>query len=130
MEITDPQLSSIPLCRSFNYFVNPLSQSTVELGTQKHPYKELDSAFVEVVNFHSHSEREVYVYVMEGSTVYMNSPTYIVNTTLVHVESYSEIIDIAGMAKIVGVQTDLKVIPPSTTSKFNILSKNSLYLIF
>ena len=104
-----------------------MSQSTVELGTQEHPYKELDSAFVEVINFHVHSERTINIFVMEGSTVFMNSPTYIVNTTLVHLESYSEVSNVAGMARIVGVQNNTKIIPPSTPSKFNILSKNFNY---
>ena len=105
--------------------MNPLSTSTVELGTIEHPYKELDSAFVEITNFHFHSERNISVFVMEGSTVFIQSPTYIVNITNVHLEAYSETSRIVGLARLVGVQSVSKIISQSTPTKFNILGKET-----
>ena len=123
VQIKDPQLSDISLWRSFNYYVNPLSESVVELGTQTHPYKDIESAIIEILNFHSHSERTIKVYVMEGSTVFINSPAYFVNITHVQIESYSNRNTVAGMARMIGIYNESKILPPSKPSKFNILSK-------
>ena len=88
--------------------MNPLSESVVELGTQTHPYKDIKSAFVEILNFHSHTERTIKVYVMEGSTIYVNSPTYFVNITHVLIESYTEKSPKPGLARIVGIENNAK----------------------
>ena len=86
-----------------------------------HPYKELDSVFVEVTNFHFHSERNISVFVMEGSTIFVNSPTYIVNMTNMHIESYSEISSVSGKARIVGIQSESKIVEKAYPTKFSIL---------
>ncbi|CAI2387268.1 unnamed protein product [Moneuplotes crassus] len=133
VQVTDPQLHSIPLCRSLTYYVDPQSESTVELGTRQHPYKELDSALVEIVNFYSHSERIVTVLVQEGASVYVDSPTYIVNMTGVVFDTYSDWTDHPGFARMVGVMNSSKIIPPPLTTKFNILAskeKKTQNLIF
>ena len=101
--------------------MNPLSTSTAELGTKSYPYKEIDSAFVEITNFHFHSERSVNVFVMEGSTVFVKSPTYIVNITNVHIESYSEKGNVKGMARLIGILNETKIIPQATPTMFHIL---------
>lgn len=121
--IQDPQLGDIPICRDFEYFVNANSESPVELGTQDHPYKDLDSVFVEITNFHSHNDRNISVYVMEGTTVFAKSVTYIVNITHVQIEAYSWVQANPGLARMVGLIDNLKAIPPSTPSRFNILGK-------
>ena len=105
--------------------MNPLSTSTAELGTKDYPYKEIESAFVEITNFHFHSERNISVFVMEGSTVFVKSPTYIVNITNVHIESYSEKAKVVGLVRLVGVQSESKIISKSTPTKFNILGKRN-----
>ena len=107
--------------------MNPLSESVVELGTQTHPYKDIESVFVEILNFHSHTQRTIKVFVMEGSTIFINSPTYFVNITHVRIESYTEKSAVVGMARLVGIRTEDKNIPPSMPSKFNILSNILLF---
>lgn len=79
-----------PVCRSFNYYVNPDSDSVVEHGTMLNPYKKLEYAFVEILNFHSHSDRNLTVNLMEGTNNYlMLQHAYIVDITDVEVTSYS-----------------------------------------
>jgi hypothetical protein len=122
MKIVDFQLGGIPLWRSFVYYVNPLSTSVVELGTKAHPYKELSPVFVELMNFHSHTNRNISVFIMEFSTVYINTMS-IINITSVHFESYSNTNLKAGKAQIIGIKSDSKIVHPSMPTKFHILSK-------
>ncbi|CAI2367407.1 unnamed protein product [Moneuplotes crassus] len=124
--IKNPQLRSMPVCRDFEYYINPNSQSPVELGTQQHPYKDIQSAFVEIMNFHSHSDRNVTVFVMEGSTVFASSPTYFVNMTHVQIESYSDRVQAPRLARMVGVIEKSKLIAPGFSTKFNILVSQTL----
>lgn len=122
--IQNPQLQDIPVWRDFEYYVNANSQSLVEVGTKDHPYKELDSVFVEIMNFHSHSERNIMIYVLEGTSVFANSVTYIVNMTHVQIESYSESSQEAGLARMVGINNISKAISPALPTNFNILGKD------
>jgi hypothetical protein len=109
--------------------VNPRSTSSTELGTQAHPYKDLESVFVELMNFHSHSDRNITVYIMESSTVFASVMTHITNITQVHFESYSEVSITPSKARIVGVKHASKIVVPSMPTKFNILSKDSIDIL-
>ena len=121
MQITDPQLHNIPLCRSTTYYVNPLSISYAEFGTREHPYKDLESVFVELMNYMNHVGLNITIYVMEKSTVFANSPTHIINATNVHVESYSDVKVSPDKAKLVIVQKEYRIVKPSMPNKFGIL---------
>ena len=62
----------------------------VEFGTKTHPYKNIGFVFVELLNYHSHSDRNLSVYVMENTQNYMYLfKNYIVNTTYVEILPYS-----------------------------------------
>ena len=89
IELNDPLLSGIPLCRSLVFYVDPLSPSSVELGTITHPYKELESVFLELFNVQSHSKGNITIKIREDTTNYLNEGTYIMNITQVRIESYS-----------------------------------------
>ena len=93
------------MCRSFEYYVNPDSSSVVELGTKEHPYKSLGYVFVELLNYHSHSDRNITVNIMEGTTNYlMIGNNNIVNITQVIIQPYSEnLLTDPGKASIVGL---------------------------
>jgi hypothetical protein len=106
--------------------VNPRSTSSTELGTQAHPYKDLESVFVELMNFHSHSDRNITVYIMEYSTVFASVMTHITNITQVHFESYSKVSITPSKARIVGVRHASKIVAPSMPTKFSILSKDPI----
>ena len=59
--INDTQFDNRPICRDFDYYVNPDSDSIIELGTIDHPYKKISYAFVEILNDHSHTDRNLTV---------------------------------------------------------------------
>lgn len=103
--IDDPQIGNKPVCRSFQYYVNSQSESVVELGTMDHPYKNLGYVFIELLNFHSHSDRNITINVMENTRnevmLFMN---YIVNITEVKIVPYSADPDVIPQkATIVGI---------------------------
>jgi len=105
ISITDTQLNNIPIWRSFTYYVDSSSDSVTELGTYDHPYKDLSSVFVELFNFHSHSDRSIIIKVHEDTTNYIMQGTYILNITNVLIESYSKTSSVPYKAKIVAVYT-------------------------
>ena len=123
IQITDLQLHNIPLCRSFTYYVNPLSTSPVELGTKQHPYKELQSVLTDLISFHTNSNRTITVYLMEDTTNFILTPSYISNITQVNFLTYSSKSTPPSSAKIVGVELESAVVPPAISSKFNILGR-------
>ena len=80
----------------------------MELGTRKHPYKSLGYVFVELLNYHSHSDRNITVNIMKNTTNYlMIGNNYIVNITQVTIQPYSDnmLID-PGKASIVGLDNE------------------------
>ena len=88
--INDTQFENKPICRNFDYFVDSSSNSTIELGTKKFPYKSLGLVFVELANYHSHSNRTINIF-MKESTIneILVSKNYIINTTQIKFRSYS-----------------------------------------
>jgi len=60
-----------------NYYIDPLSDSPLELGTLLYPYKTAEAVITEIINFHSHSSSAVIVYtkdvyIEDGIQLYMN----------------------------------------------------------
>lgn len=89
--ITDPQLWNKPICRPLKYYIDESSRGFIELGTNKHPYKNLELVFVEILNFHSHSDCNITIYVKElTENVIGLNLNYILNITKVEVWSYSD----------------------------------------
>ena len=71
--------------------MNSNSQEIIELGTKQYPYKTIGLAFVEIQNFHSNSERSIYVYLMNGNHTYdylLKNANFIINITQVTVMRY------------------------------------------
>ncbi|CAI2369222.1 unnamed protein product [Moneuplotes crassus] len=124
--INDPKLGGIPLCRSFEYYVNPLSASTTELGTVMHPYKELNSVFAELFLFHSHSDREITIHLFEDTTNYVREGTYLINIANVRIESYSTEDIQTRKAKIVGIESTSGRAPTLLPSKFILLNSSTI----
>ena len=70
--------------------MNPDSDSIVELGTIEYPYKELSYAFVEILNYHSHTNRNLTVNLMESTINILGlRQGNIVNITNVNIVPYS-----------------------------------------
>ena len=89
--INDTQFENRPICRSFKYYVNPDSESVVEFGTKAYPYKNLSFVFVELLNYHSHHDRNISIFVKENTQNYFYvDNNFIVNITLVEMLSYSD----------------------------------------
>ena len=129
VQITDTQLRSIPLCRSLNYYLDPTSTSVVELGTIEHPYKEFESVLVELMNFHTHNNRVINLYIMEETISYwLQSNSYISNITMLNVQTYSNTRAVPSLANIVGVKVSEHRVSPGMATRFSILSKLSFLL--
>ena len=56
------------ICRNMDYFVNPLSESVLELGTRDHPYKTFDIVFRDLFNFLSGKELNVTINLLQSTT--------------------------------------------------------------
>ena len=100
--------------------MNPDSDSIVELGTIDHPYKQLSYAFVEILNYHSHSDYNLTLYIMEDTTSILGfKQGNIINITNVHITSYSLTLSEPGKATIVAI--DEHDIVPSPSTLFNVM---------
>ena len=103
--------------------------STSELGTYEHPYKELNSVLVELLNFHSHSDRNITIKILEGTTTFLHKNSYILNTTRVTIEPYAKTISLGINPKIIAVDSMGAIVPPGVPTRFNILGK-TLYFYY
>ena len=100
--------------------MNPDSDSIVELGTMHHPYKELSYALIEMLNYHSHSDRNLTVNMMEGTINILGlRQGSIVNITNVSLITYSQISSEPGKATI--LVKDKVDIESSPNTMFNIM---------
>ena len=121
---------SIMFWRGLEYYVDVDSHSVIELGTYQHPYKDLDSVFVEMLNLHSHTDRDIVVYIKEDTVNYLHvSQNYIVNINSVKIMTYSDIFsNAANRATIIG--TDIENVSPIYTisTSFSILKSKQLLM--
>lgn len=83
IEVNHTMFSNKLICRAFEYYVDVTSNSTVELGTKEHPYKDISSAFVELLNLHSNKLRTITV-----NYLYL-SQSYIIRVTNLTITTYS-----------------------------------------
>ena len=105
--------------------MNPDSDSIVELGTKDHPYKHIAYAFVEVLNYHSHSDRNLTIYLMEYTRNEITIGTgNIINITNVEIRPYTLRSVDPDKAHIVGMDSTDIVSNPSTS--FSILKSYEL----
>jgi hypothetical protein len=110
-----------------SYYVNPDGNEIIELGTRQYPYKNIALTFIEILNFHSHSERTVNVYLKEYTTNYMNHrQNYVINMTKVHIESYTDTITSPNRAIIYAVENTLAIF--NTATVMNLIINSTLNL--
>ena len=123
--INDTQFDNRPICRDFEYYINPDSDSIIELGTIDHPYKKISYAFVEILNYHSHTDRNLTVYLMEYTRNELPIGTAnVVNITNIDIRPYTNRSVDADKATIVGVDEAVIVADPSTS--FSIIKSYEL----
>jgi len=112
-------------CRGLDYYIDPLSIETVELGTQEFPYRTIAPVFAEILKHMSHSDLSISIWVKEGTTLTVeDSQIFIFNITEVSISTYSDISSNPGYATL--ISTDLPVEKLSKKSKFNIIKNTDL----
>lgn len=67
---------------------------------------------------------------MEGTTVFVNSVTYIVNITHVQIEAYGANDADLRLARMVGLMDPTKATPIAIPTNFNLLSKSSTTIFY
>ena len=115
------------MCRTLSYYVDPGSSEIIELGTRQYPYKNIALPFIEILNFHSHTDRVVSIYLKEYTTSYMMQTTnYIINMTMVKIQSYTDGVNEAANANLFGVDYDIQIFSPATV--MNLIVDDTLKL--
>ena len=71
--IQDQILKNIPIWRDTTYYIDSNSLKSIELGTLKYPFKKIGLSTMEVLNFISHSNKNVTIYIKEGSVISMTN---------------------------------------------------------
>ena len=119
-------INDTPIWRDFDYYVDPSSSSLVELGSYSYPYKSIGLVFVELMNYHAHSNRTINVFLREGTINELQiAKNYIINTTLVNFKSYSTLsTSIPQKAILMMKDTNVTMFSPLTL--FNILNNTFL----
>ena len=67
--IESEYVHDLKVCRNLDYYVNPVSESVLELGTSKHPYKSLHVLFRDLFNFVEGVEIPVVVHLLQSETL-------------------------------------------------------------
>lgn len=126
--IQDVYLHNISLCRSLDYYVDPTSTQVLELGTKENPYRNIGLVFLEILNIHSHTDRNITINLKESTLIYMNQlRSYIINVTNVEIRSYSESVNnVPRSAEIYVSNFNIPYFSPKT--RFNIISNTTMRL--
>ena len=89
--VTRSNLKTFNICKPYEYYVNPDSEQTIELGTRQYPFKHINLVFIDIFNRLSNSDVSVKIYVMENTYNYLPVDTIkFINITSVSIDSYSE----------------------------------------
>ena len=127
--VNDPMFGNRLICRPLQYYVDVDSDSIVELGTRDHPYKDLKSVFVEVLNLHTNTDRHVNVHVKENTINYMYTEhNYIISVANLTLTTYSDESNIAGKATVMAYDTDQTQAVYTMPTKFNVMVNSDLYI--
>ena len=129
LEIYDEQFWDKPLWRGFTYYVDSESTKIIELGTKAYPYKNIGLPFVEILNYHAHSDHNITVKVKKNTqNLLLKESAYIVNVTQVTIDTYSEDEDdTLSYADIIIKDQDVVMI--TAKSVFNIMKHTTLRLM-
>ena len=89
--VSRSNLKTFNICKPYEYYINPDSEQTIELGTRKYPFKSINLVFIDIFNRLSNSDVSVKIYVMENTYNYLPVDTIkFINITSVSIDSYSE----------------------------------------
>lgn len=88
VESSDFKLTAF--CRGYDYYVDPLSNETLELGTREYPYRSLKSVNYEILSIFSHSENSITIHTKDA---YLEEETAkYFNMTSVKITSHPEVL--------------------------------------
>jgi hypothetical protein len=65
--IESSYIHGLKVWRELNYYINPLSEANLELGTLAFPYKNTNLAFIELFNFVSDTDQAVTIRVANNA---------------------------------------------------------------
>ena len=125
--ILDPLLKNIPIWRDTTYYIDANGLQPIELGTLKYPYKKIGLATMEILNFISHSNHNVTIYIMENNLIYMtNLRNFYIDFPNIQITTYSSTQN-TPMRAIIQI-TDAKKSYFSNSTQFNIVANVTLRL--
>ena len=125
--IQDQILKNIPIWRDTTYYIDPSSLKSIELGTLKYPFKKIGLSTMEVLNFISHSNKNVTIYIKEGSVISMtNLRNFYIDFPNMVITTYSSTENTPSRASI--QISNLKFSYFSDSTQFNIISEIVLRL--
>lgn len=124
VEASGPRISNMNLCLPTNIYVDPFSESVVERGTLKHPFKNLAVPFLLLQNFINFAELDVKIFIMELSiTQIAPGIAYLVHLNKLSIETYTNSIYSKNTSTIKIVDTITDIFSPK--SLFTVLNDSS-----
>jgi hypothetical protein len=115
------------ICRSLEYYVDPDSENSIELGTKQFPYRAFKSISSEILNQFSYSDVNITIYLKEGTKVYVqDDTTFFMSMTFVTMTSYSDNSDTPDRALIIPTAIEQQGI--SKKALLHILKHTDLWL--
>ncbi len=103
--------------------MNSESTEVVELGTKAFPYKSLSLVFIELLNYLSHQDITVNIYVLENTQNYLElRKNFIINITNVNILPYSTDGESPNYATLTLQDTTVTTLNPFT--KFSLLQND------
>ncbi|CAI2376020.1 unnamed protein product [Moneuplotes crassus] len=76
------------VCRMLEYYIDPLSEANMELGTQKYPYRSFKTLSSEILNVHSHTNVSIVIYIVDAYV--LDGELMFINMTSVELKSHPE----------------------------------------
>ncbi|CAI2371546.1 unnamed protein product [Moneuplotes crassus] len=93
-------LSIDSACRTLAYYIDQHSDELLELGTKDYPYRTMKSVSSEILNFMSHKEVDITIYLKDD--VYMEDNTLlIVNMTGVNITTHPDVLSLSKRSRLI-----------------------------
>lgn len=123
--LNSTQTGNKAYCRGMNFYVNLDSSENMELGTKEYPYKSLTLVFVEILNYFSHKEVTINIYVKERTTNYLElNKNYLINLTAVNLLTYSDAGETNERASLILTDQEVEILGEKT--QFSVLKNSNL----
>ena len=119
--IQDSLMRNIPVWRDPEYYIDSNSLQNIELGTQKYPFKKVGLSTMEILNYFSHTNYNITIYIKENTSVTLtNLRNFYLDIPNLEYKTYSDTGYAAKSASITIIDTSSSYFSEST--QFNIIS--------